>query len=582
MKYDFCGYATRNNIKCSDGRTIRKGAFKDSDGNVVPLCWQHLHNDPENVLGHAILENRDDGVYAYCSFNDSPKAANAKAAVKHGDVKALSIYANELMQNGAKDVLHGTIREVSLVLAGANPGAYIENVSFQHGDSSFTSEEDAIIHFYMEDKECISMFDEGNVNNPPAGGEFLAHENDPSGGSGKTLGEVMQTFSEDQLKALYFIVAQATGGGEMQQSAFEGGYNEMKHNIFEGDGQEQEGFVLTHSAMQEILEDAQKMGSLKEAVLAHGEDYGITNIEMLFPDAHNVDKTPQWIAREDEWVSAWMSGTTHSPFSRIKTMFADITEDTARAKGYIKGNKKKEEFFSLAKRETIPQTIYKKQKLDRDDIVDITDFDVVQWILGEMRRMLNYEIARAGLIGDGRSASDPDKIDETHIRPVYSMEDLFNEKVNMSSATVGDDTVEEISRAVIKRKGGTGKPNLYTTKEFHLDMLWLKDLNKRRIYESEEQLCAALGVNKIVDITDMEGLKLDGVNVLGIVVNPADYTYGSTKGGQLFSAEDFDIDYNQYKYLLEGRCCGTLTKWKSAVTILGPSSNVEEEPEAEG
>lgn len=575
MKYDFCGYVTRNNIKCSDGRTIRKNAFQDCDGNVVPLCWQHMHNEPDNVLGHAILENRDDGVFGYCSFNDSAKASQAKELVKHGDVKALSIYANELVQNSAKDVLHGTIREVSLVLAGANPGAFIENVSFQHGDSSFISEEDAIIHFYMEDEECITMQEVVNDSNS------LQHTDDPQSGD-KTLGEVMNTFNEDQLKALYFIVEQVRqGGGEMQQSDdFEGGYYAMKHNIFE-DGGADEGFVLSHDAMVEILEDAKRLGSLKESVLQHGEDYGITNIEMLFPDAYNVDKTPQWIARDDEWVSAWLSGTSHSPFSRIKTMFADITEDTARAKGYIKGNKKKEEFFSLAKRETTPTTVYKKQKLDRDDIVDITDFDVVQWILGEMRRMLNYELARAGLIGDGRETSDPDKIDETHIRPVYSMEDLFNEKVTLSSDTVGDSTVEEISRAGSKRKGGSGKPNLYTTEEYHKDMLWTKDLNKRRIYDTEEQLCSALGVSKVVDVQDMENLQLNGQSVKGIIVNPADYTYGSTKGGQLFNAEDFDIDYNQYKYLLEGRCCGTLTKWKSAVTLLAPasSSNTEEEPE---
>lgn len=568
--YDFGGYATKNDLRCSDGRTIRRNAFKDCDGQTVPLVYQHLHDDVENVLGHAMLENRDDGVYAYCSLNDTDMGKHARMAIQHGDLTSLSIYANKLVHNG-DDVIHGVIREVSLVLAGANPGAFIDNLAISHADGSYTEAEDeAVIYTGL-----------------PLRVNDLSHAEEAakSGGSeGRTIQDVVDSMSEEQKNVLYFLVGQALedSGGEMAQDAFEDdnyeGGSTMHKNVFDGTAaNDKEKTSLSHAEMKAIMDEAQKCGSFKQAVLAHAATYGIDNIEILFPDAKNVTTPPDWIKRRTEWVSSVINGARHSPFSRIKTQTADITADEARARGYIKGNQKVEEVFPVMQRVTTPTTIYKKQKLDRDDIIDITDFSVVAWIRQEMRVMLDEEIARAVLVGDGRSAlgtdgkPNPDKINEENIRPIWKENDLYCTKVQLDATAKTEEIMDGIIRAMDEYEG-SGSPTMFCTQSFVTDMLLLRDSIGRRLYESEASITNFLGVSNIVKVPIMKGLSRedsDGntMELKAILVNMSDYTIGADKGGEITSYDDFDIDYNQYKYLLETRLSGALIHPKTAVVV---------------
>lgn len=562
--FDFCGWATRNDLKCSDGRVIRKDAFKHNDGQKVPLVWNHQHNSQDEVLGHAILENREEGVYAYCSFNDSDSGKTAKILVQHGDVDALSIYANQLQQQGP-NVMHGNIREVSLVLAGANPGAFIESV-LKHDEES--------------DEECIIYTGE-NIDLAHADAEPEKKEDEKvDNKEDKTIGEVFETLTEEQKTAVYAMLGQALKHGDEKEDPETNNNDEedntMKHNLFDDETKKDEN-VLSHDAMETILADGKRYGSLKESFLAHAQEYGIENIDYLFPEAKSLNTPPDFIKREMGWVQKVMSGTHHTPFSRIKSMFADITEDDARAKGYIKGKLKKEEVFSLLKRTTTPTTIYKKQKLDRDDVIDITDFDVVAWLKSEMRMMLDEEIARAILVGDGRLASSDDKINESNIRPIWKDEDLYNIKstIEVDAAATTDQKAKAFVRACIKsRKNykGSGDPTLYTTEDVVTDCLLLEDMNGRVIYDTMEKLRTALRVKEIVTVPVMEGLTRtndegETLNLMGIIVNLTDYNVGADKGGAINMFDDFDIDYNQQKYLIETRCSGALIKPFSAISL---------------
>lgn len=574
MKYDFSGWATRNNIRCSDGRTILKDAFKQHDGQTVPLVWNHQHNESANVLGHAVLENRDEGVYAYCTFNDTEAGKNAKLLVEHGDVTALSIYANQLKQKGS-NVMHGTIREVSLVLAGANPGAFIDSV-IRHGE-------------FCEDEAVIYTGEELTLQHADSDPSDKAGKKDKKGddevdNNEKTIQDVFDTLNEEQKNVVYALIGQALEDKSMAQSAIEenennieedGGEQEMKHNVFEGRETENNN-VLSHDAMDTILKDAKRYGSLKESFLAHADDYGIKDIEWLFPDAKNVNTPPDFIKRDDSYVQKVMRGVHHVPFSRIKSMFADITADQARAKGYIKGNLKKEEVFTLLKRTTTPTTIYKKQKLDRDDVVDITDFDVVAWLKMEMRMMLDEEIARAILVGDGRSSSDDDKINEMNIRPISRDEDLYCVKapVAVAAAATEDEIAKAFIRTVIKSRKeykGSGSPTLFTTEDVITNCLLLEDKNGRVIYDTVDKLATALRVKEIVPVEVMENAKtmINKVEkpLMAIMVNLVDYYVGADKGGAINMFDDFDIDYNQQKYLMETRCSGALVKPFSAIAV---------------
>lgn len=573
MKYDFSGWATRNNIRCSDGRTILKDAFKQHDGQTVPLVWNHQHNESANVLGHAVLENRDEGVYAYCTFNDTEAGKNAKLLVEHGDVTALSIYANQLKQKGS-NVMHGTIREVSLVLAGANPGAFIDSV-IKHGEFC---EDEAVI--YTGEELTLQHADDPSdkADKKDKKGDDEVDNNE------KTIQDVFDTLNEEQKNVVYALIGQALEDKEMAQSAIEenennieedGGEQEMKHNVFEGRETENNN-VLSHDAMDTILKDAKRYGSLKESFLAHADDYGIKDIEWLFPDAKNVNTPPDFIKRDDSYVQKVMRGVHHVPFSRIKSMFADITADQARAKGYIKGNLKKEEVFTLLKRTTTPTTIYKKQKLDRDDVVDITDFDVVAWLKMEMRMMLDEEIARAILVGDGRSSSDDDKINEMNIRPISRDEDLYCVKapVAVAAAATEDEIAKAFIRTVIKSRKeykGSGSPTLFTTEDVITNCLLLEDKNGRVIYDTVDKLATALRVKEIVPVEVMENAKTMVNKVekplMAIMVNLVDYYVGADKGGAINMFDDFDIDYNQQKYLMETRCSGALVKPFSAIAV---------------
>ena len=573
--YDFSGWATRNDLKCSDGRIIRKDAFKANDGQKVPLVWNHQHTSQDEVLGHAILENRDEGVYAYCSFNDSESGKTAKILVQHGDIDALSIYANQLKQQGP-NVMHGNIREVSLVLAGANPGAFIESI-IKHGEESdeegiiFTGETISLEHAETVDSSAEK---EDVLEHADSNKEDSKMADEPKNTEGeKTIGEVFDTLNEEQKNVVYAMIGQAL---EDKDNESEGGDEEMKHNVFDTDTQNQEN-VLSHDAMETIIADGKRYGSLKESFLAHAQEYGIENIDYLFPEAKSLNTPPDFIKREMGWVQKVMSGTHHTPFSRIKSMFADITEDEARAKGYIKGKLKKEEVFSLLKRTTTPTTIYKKQKLDRDDVIDITDFDVVAWLKSEMRMMLDEEIARAILVGDGRLASSDDKINESNIRPIWKDEDLYNIKstIEVDAAATADQKAKAFIRACIKsRKNykGSGDPTLYTTEDVVTDCLLLEDTTGRVIYDTMEKLRTALRVKEIVTVPVMEGLTRtttegDTLNLMGIIVNLADYNIGADKGGAINMFDDFDIDYNQQKYLIETRCSGALIKPFSAISL---------------
>ena len=575
MKYDFSGWATKNNIKCSDGRTILRDAFKHNDGQTVPLVWNHQHNESANVLGHAVLENREEGVYAYCTFNDTEAGKNAKLLVEHGDVTALSIYANQLKQNGS-NVMHGTIREVSLVLAGANPGAFIDSI-IRHGEFC---EDEAVI--YTGENLSLEHADQKPSDKEDKAGEDDKGDGKVEGNKEKTIKDVVDSMSEEQKNVLYALVGQALEGKEMAQSAIEennniedGGEQEMKHNVFEGRETDKKD-VLSHDAMETIFKDAKRYGSLKESFLAHADQYGIKDIEWLFPDAKNVNMPPDFIKRDDSYVQKVMRGVHHVPFSRIKSMHADITADQARAKGYIKGKLKKEEVFTLLKRTTSPTTIYKKQKLDRDDVVDITDFDVVAWLKMEMRMMLDEEIARAILVGDGRLSSDDDKINEMCIRPIATDADLYCVKapVTVASAATEEEIAKAFIRTVIKSRKeykGSGSPTLFTTEDVLTNCLLLEDKNGRIIYDTVEKLATALRVKEIVTVEVMEGAKTKVESqekpLMALMVNLVDYYVGADKGGAVNMFDDFDIDYNQQKYLMETRCSGALVKPFSAIAV---------------
>lgn len=566
---DFSGYASKAGLRCSDGRTILAHAFKEQDGMKVPLVWQHMHNDPENVLGHAYLENREDGVYAYGFFNDQPQAEIAKGLVKHGDIEALSIYANKLVQKGA-DVLHGAIKEVSLVLAGANPGAFIDNVNLAHGDTYTELEDEAIIYtgLNLEHQDITPNEGENVAQQPEAETADVAHA---AAAPEMTVKDVFDSMTEEQQNVVYFMIGEALtqSNSSMAQSDEDDEFiqhdqegSSMTRNVFEQNGSAQQGATLSHSDLQAIIADAQKTGSLKESFLAHTVTYGIDNIDFLFPDAKNISNTPDFVKRRTEWVSSVINGCRKSPFSRIKSMSADITADEARAKGYIKGNLKKEEFFAVSRRVTTPTTIYKKQKLDRDDMIDITDLDVVAWLKAEMRLMLDEEIARAILIGDGREVDDEDKINETNIRPIAWDDEFYAHPVSVAANLSGDAIVEAILRSRSNYKG-TGTPTFYTTESILTDLLLIKDKMGRRLYPTESELASALRVSSIVAVEVMETVP----DLIGIIVNLADYTVGADNGGNVSMFDDFDIDYNQYKYLIEGRMSGTLTKPKSALVV---------------
>ena len=554
-RYDFSGWATRNDIKCSDGRTIRKNAFKDNDGQTVPLVWNHSHNDPANVLGHALLENRDQGVYAYCTFNNSELGQTAKELVEHGDVTSLSIYANKLKQNGG-DVIHGAIREVSLVLAGANPGAYIDSV-MTHGEES---DEEAVI-FTGENISLSHAESEPQPEEKTEEEKTMAKE--------KTVQDVFNELTEEQKQVVYALIGQALE--DAQDGEDEGDY-EMKQNVFDND-EMNSGNVLSHSDMMDIISDAKRYGSMKDSFLAHTQNYGIENVDFLFPDPENVNMPPTFIERDMGWVQKVMSGVHHTPFSRIKSMFADITADEARAKGYIKGKMKKEEVFTLLKRTTTPTTIYKKQKMDRDDVVDITDFDVIAWLKKEMRLMLDEEIARAILVGDGRLSSSDDKINETNVRPILTDEDLYTVKANITvaaNATGSEKAKAFIDEVIRSRKEykGSGNPTLFTTEDMVTECLLLEDSLGHKLYKSEAELATTLRVKEIVTVEVMEGVQdKNSHDVAGIVVNLADYNVGADKGGAVNMFDDFDIDYNQQKYLIETRCSGALIKPYSAIAL---------------
>lgn len=643
--YDFAGWATRNDIRCSDGRTIRHGAFSGDDGKRVPLVWMHNHKDSGQVLGHADLEERDEGIYAYCSLNGTTQGQNAKEYVEHGDIVALSIYANELKQKGG-DVLHGAIKEVSLVLAGANRGAIIDSVlshgeiSEEEAEISFVGYGDIIIHKDDDEDE-----EEENENENDEEGEEPEEDEsddedeeedekekpvkhaDEGDDDGETVADIMATLSEKQKKAVAIIIHQLTSGkgdknlshaddqneqseeGETVEDVYntlnekqkkvvafivekateqkEGG-SEMKHNVF-ADGETVQENIISHDDFMKLMKVGKQMGSIKEAyragveegVLAHADgDYGVRNLEYLFPEAKTINTTPEFIKRETDWVDKVLGATHHTPFSRVKSIFADITEDDARARGYIKGKLKKEEVFGLLKRTTEPQTIYKKQKLDKDDIDDITDMNIVAWIKAEMQLMLKEELARAILIGDGRPASSDDKIRETNIRPVYNDADLFTVKVPVvvpNNAT--DDVVSKaIIRAMVKSRKqykGSGNPTFFTTEDVLTDALLLEDGIGHVLYDSEAKVATAMRVSSIVPVEVMEGKTIEidenGTKktypLIGTYVNLKDYNVGTNGGAKTDFFDDFDIDFNQYKYLYETRMSGALIKPFSAVSF---------------
>lgn len=597
-KFDFGGYATKNDLKCADGRTIRKNAFADCDGQIVPLVWQHKHGGPDSVLGHALLKNREDGVYTYGTFNETEAGKNAKELVRHGDVKALSIYANQLVQKGG-DVLHGMIREVSLCLAGANPGARIEELSFEHAFDEDSDDFEALV--FNGDNIELQHAEEEKTEEPKETPEEAKEDKPMANENEKTVQDVFDELTEEQKNVVYYMIGQALEQDADDEPEEE---EEVKHNLFEGDTYEN---TLTHAdiaaAMDQVIADGRKFGTLKDSyeyhisdgVLAHAVDttgmdvpsvsnadygnpesanyvgYGINDPSFLFPEARALNNIPEFIKRDTDWVATVMNGVHKTPFSRIKSVFANITEDEARAKGYIKGNLKKNEFFSLMKRTTVPQTIYKKQKMDRDDIVDITDFDVVAWIKSEMRLMLNEELARAILIGDDRLISDEDKISEEHIRPIANDAALFSIKATVTEGATEEATAKNFMKAALRaRKNykGSGNPTLFTTEDVLTSMLLIEDGIGHTLYRSEAELATALRVRNIVTVPVMEGFKdASGNEVMGIIVNLADYNVGADKGGEINMFDDFNIDYNQYIYLIETRCSGALVKPYSAIVL---------------
>ena len=655
-KFDCSGWATRADMLCSDGRTIRKNAFEECDGKTVPVVWNHEHNDPNAVLGHALLENRDNGVYAFITFNDTDAGQNAKLLVQHKDVDRLSIYADKLKQR-CGDVIHGIIREVSLVLAGANPGAVIDTV-MAHGENSeeegiiysgeFIENVDSFIHADKDNSKNETIPKDDNTNDkkgePEMAEETKKTKDTPTENNGKkTVAEVFNTLTDEQKTVIYALIGQALDEAGIKQDKTddndknnskiemkhskdaaaeedgsdseetvadvfntltdkqktvvyamigqaledagvdvdedqeddeknEGGNKTMKHNIFDQETNTQDQEVLSHSEMVEILNEAKRNGSLADTVLQHG----ITNIDYMFPDAKTIDTVPGFIKREDAWVAKVMSGVHNTPFSRVKSIFANITADEARAKGYVKGNQKKDEVFAMLKRTTTPTTVYKKQKLDRDDMVDITDFDVVAWLKSEMRMMLDEELARAILVGDGRGSSAEDKINEQNIRPIWTDEDVYTVKaeIPITKSTTDDEKAKAFIKACIKsRKNykGSGNPTMFMSEDMLTNCLLLEDVNRRVIYDTVEKLATTLRVKEIVAVPVMEDLKrvkATNTHILGgIYVNLDDYNVGADKGGAVNMFDDFDIDYNQQKYLIETRCSGAMVKPYGAVAI---------------
>ena len=551
---DFDGWATVAGIKCSDGRVISHHAFEQNDGAVVPLVWQHGHDNVTNVLGHAQLEKKAEGVYAYGFFNGSQQAEHARELIEHGDVTAMSIFANNLKQDG-NVVKHGNIVEVSLVLKGANPKATIENVTMAHSDG--------------EGYSAIIKMGDGDVSHEDFEGSEESDSEDESSNEDKTIGEILSTLTEEQLEAVNYLIAAAIDGeSEDSEETNEETEEDMKHNVFEGDKTPEN--TLSHAAFAELVETAKRNNTTLLDELKHA-DYGIENIGYLFPDAKSITDEPITLDRDQSWVSVVMNGTKHSPFARIKSVLADIRDDKARAKGYAKkAQKKTEEVIKLLTRTTSPTTIYKKQKLDRDDIVDITDFNVVSWLKNEMKGKLNEEIARAILIGDGRTITDPDRVDDEAIRPILKENDLYAIHKSLEASTTDETLVDDIVLASAELEG-SGAPTLFIAKKRLVKMLLLKDKNGRRLYETEASLAGALGVSKIVTVPQFEGLEheIKGANheLLAIVVDLRDYTIGSNAGAELGMAESFDIDFNQYKYLMETRLSGSLTAPYSALTI---------------
>lgn len=616
--YDCSGWATRNDIRCADGRTIRKNAFIVNDGKTVPLVWNHGHKDPKNVLGHALLENRDDGVYAYCSFNDTAEGQRAKSLVNHGDIRHFSIYANGLKQTPDGSVMHGTIREVSLVLSGANPGAYIQTLDIQHASDPDQDEEfdaicytdEAISIFHSDDSEqakqpLVEEPKEDSKAAPEADTE-LSHadtkeaekpeelksksEEDTTMATAneKTVGDVFDELTEEQKKVVYFMIAQAVqqaqADDEAKHSYTSEGDEIMHTNVFETSGRDE---FLQHADeffahADEIFDDAKRCGSLKDAVLEHAATYGIENIEYLFPNAKALADSPDFIKRDDSWVSVFMDAAHKSPFSHVKSIHADLTESAARAKGYIKGTQKADEVFKLLRRRTTPTTVYKHQKIDRADILEARDFDVVTFVKKEMRIMLDEEIARAALVGDGRGGSDTDKIDEQCIRPIWTDDDLYTVKATITLSASADDNTKAkaiINGIIRSRKNykGSGNPILFTTEDILTTMLLAEDGVGRPLYDDINKLATKLRVSKIVTVEVMEGLYRTDSDVrkdlIGIIVNPVDYNFGADKGGEINMFDDFDIDFNAQKYLLEAHLSGALVKPFSAIAIEKVTSN---------
>lgn len=649
MNFDFSGWATVNDMLCADGRTIRRNAFEGNDGATVPLVWNHDHNSPANVLGHALLENRAEGMWAYCKLNDTDMAKTARTLIEHGDIDSLSIYANHLKQIGG-DVYHGEIKEVSLVLAGANPGAHIVDINLAHSDDEeydaqiFNGEQLFFAHtddtegeeMSTEDKSLGSVLETLNDEQKDAVYQLLnlvkdsesevkhsdedededenydqeseededdseestddseeesedddeddedIQHSDEGADSERSIGDVLDELTEEQKEVVYALVGQAIQDAQGTGSTEEDG--DVKHNIFDSDTMNAEN-VLSHADMEAIMADGENYGSLKKAALAHG----ITDIDYLFPDAKTLDNPPGFISRDQDWVSELMGATHHTPFSRIKTIQADITADEARAKGYIKGHLKKEEVIKLLRRTTEPVTVYKKQKLDRDDVIDITDFDVVAWLKGEMRVMLNEEIARAVLIGDGRDDGDEDKINEEKVRPIATDADLYTIKQVVEEGENADATVKNFIRAAVKARKdykGSGNPTLYAAEDVITDALLVEDKIGRRLYETEQQLASALRVKKMVSVPVMENAKMTVAgtvyDIMGVIVNPIDYNIGADKGGAVSLFDDFDIDYNKQIYLIETRMSGALIKPYSAIVLLKKSTDGSSDDEISG
>lgn len=601
--YDFAGWVTKNDVRCSDGRIIRHNAFKDQDGKTVPLVWMHQHNSVDNVLGNVLLQNRPEGVYGYGSLNETESADTARLLLKHDDIVSMSIFANKLTSKGS-DVIHGTIREVSLVLAGANPGALIDEVvvhddlsddelyAFGDEDNSLRHSDDRSIMF-----EDISEDDDNVVEHADKNDEDEKEDevptNDSSSSSDRTVQEVIDGMDEEERTVLYALVGQALENSKKSDDATnsEEGDN-VKHNVFDNDyDSEYENDVLVHDAMNDIINGAKRGYSMREIyenylsdhqddgygdAIAHAATYGVEPIDMLFPEPKSITRTPEFIRRDTGWVSQLMNRVHHTPFSRIKSVFADITADEARARGYMKGKLKKEEVFTLLKRTTTPTTIYKKQKMDRDDVIDITDFDVIAWLKGEMRGMLDEEIARAVLVGDGRMTDDDDHIPEDHIRPIWKDAELYtiSRVIELEGTETDDDIAKTFIRTAIKARKdykGSGNPILFTTEDFLTDMLLLEDKIGHPLYDSIEKLATKLRVSQIVTVEVMEDLtrEVEGKTrtLMGIIVNPQDYNIGADRGGAINMFDDFDIDYNQQKYLIETRCSGALIKPYSAIAI---------------